>query len=101
MRELSETGNEATARIAALAEGGGVEHEEIVVEGKPADAILGVADEVGAHYILMGAEGMSRLGRAIVGSTSQEVLRRAERPVVLLVGGGRLPDDPLFRKVAR
>ena len=96
VRESEEIGKEATAKIAALAQKGGVEHEELVIEGRPADTILQATDEVGAHYVFMGAEGMSRLGRAIVSSVSQEVLKRAERPVVLLVGGGRPPDDPLF-----
>ena len=43
----------------------------------------------------MGVEGMSRPARALLGSTSQEVLRHADRPV-LLVGGRKRPDDPLL-----
>lgn len=92
-------GNEATGEIAALAEQRGVDHEQLIVEGHPASVILAAADEVGAHYVFMGAEGMSRAGRAIVGSVSQDVLRSAERPVILLVGGGRPPDDPVRRRV--
>ena len=72
-----------------------MECEEIVVEGRPAQVILEKAKELRADYILMGVEGMSRPARALLGSTSQEVLRHADRPV-LLVGGRKRPDDPLL-----
>lgn len=97
VRELARAGREATGRISALARQEGVAHQELVAEGRPAEVIVGTAREVGADYILMGAEGMSRVGRALVGSVSQEVLRHADRPV-LLVGGRRLPDDPLLSR---
>ena len=104
VRELARTGREATGRISALAHEEGVAHEELLAEGRPAEVIVGTAQEVGADYILMGAEGMTRVGHALLGSVSQEVLRHADRPV-LLVGGRRLTDDPLlsrhFRLVAK
>ena len=100
-RALEHKGNEATGKFAALAVAGGVEHEELVLRGPPAQVIVHTADDVGAQYVLMGAEGLSRIGRAIVGSVSQEVLRLAERPVVLLVGGGRPLDDPLLARFER
>jgi hypothetical protein len=43
----------------------------------------------------MGAEGMSRLESIMIGNVAQEVLRRADR-TVLLVGGHRSPDDPML-----
>ena len=97
-RSLECKGNEATGNIAALAVEGGVEHEELVLRGPPAQVIVHTADAVEAQYVLMGAEGLSRIGRAIVGSVSQEVLRLAKRPGVLLVGGGRPLDDPFFAR---
>ena len=86
--------SEATGRIAAFAAAAGVDHEERAVRGEPARAIVAAADTAQAHYVLMGADGMSRLGRAIVGSVSQAVLRHADGPVVLLVGGERPPVPP-------
>ncbi len=101
VKELAAFGRrEATGRVAALAERAGVEHEEVVVTGNPARAILAVAEEVGADYVLMGAEGASWLGNALFGSVSEEVLRRADR-TVLLVGGKRSPGDPLLGRLER
>ena len=77
--------------MAALASKHGVESEKHIVEGRrPALTILWVAEEVGADYIVMGAEGMSRLESLMIGGVAQEVLRNAKR-TVLLVGGQRSP----------
>ncbi len=83
---LSEDGRKATGRVRALAEKAGVECEELIVFGRPGRSILAVAEEVGADPIVLGAEGMSGLEHALIGSVSEEVLRHANR-TVLVVGG--------------
>lgn len=95
VRELARDGREATGRISALAREEDVAHEELLVEGRPAEVIVAKARELGADYVMMGAEGKTRVAHALLGSVSQEVLRRADRPV-LLVGGRRLSDDPFL-----
>ncbi len=96
MQELHRAGEEATEQVAALAAKHGVESEKHLVGGwRPAPTILWVAEEVGANYIVMGAEGMSRLENLMIGNVAQEVLRNAKR-TVLLVGGQRSPDDPML-----
>jgi nucleotide-binding universal stress UspA family protein len=101
LRELEEAGKKATEKVAALAQKHGLECEKLVVEGvRAARIILWEAQEVGADYIVMGAEGMSRLESVIVGNVAQEVLRNAER-TVLLVGGKRSPDDPMLSEPVR
>ena len=87
---LSEDGRRATGKVRALAEKEGVECEELIVFGRPEQTILSVAEEVGADPIFLGAEGMSRLEHAFIGSVSEEALRRANR-TVLVVGGH--PED--------
>jgi nucleotide-binding universal stress UspA family protein len=87
---LSEEGREATGKVRALAEEAGVECEELIVFGRPEQTILSVAEEVRADTIFLGAEGMSRLEHAFIGSVSEEALRRANR-TVLVVGGH--PED--------
>jgi len=72
--------------VRALAEEAGVECEELVVFGRPEQTILSVAEEVGADPAFLGAKGMSRLEHAFIGSVSEEVLRHANR-IVLVVGG--------------
>jgi nucleotide-binding universal stress UspA family protein len=100
VRELAALGKRVTGQVAELAEKAGVEHEEVVVTGNPARAILAVAQDVGADYVLMGAVGASRLGNALFGSVSEEVLRRADR-TVLLVGGKRATTDPILDRLQR
>jgi nucleotide-binding universal stress UspA family protein len=90
VERLSEDGREATGRVRALAEKAGVECEELIVFGRPDQTILAVAEEVGADPIVLGAEGMSGLEHALIGSVSEEVLRHANR-TVLVVGGH--PED--------
>ena len=87
---LSEDGRRATGKVRALAEEAGVETEELIVFGRPEQTILSVAEEVGADPIFLGAEGMGRLEHALIGSVSEEALRRANR-TVLVVGGH--PED--------
>lgn len=100
MRELAAFGRRVTSRISGLAERIGVEHEEVVTAGDPARTIVAVAEDVGADYVLMGAVGSSRLGNAIFGSVSEEVLRHADR-TVLLVGGKRAQTDPMLGRLER
>ncbi len=88
---LSQEGREATGKVRTLAEEAGVACEELVVFGRPEQTILSVAEEVGADPIFLGAEGMSRLEHALIGSVSEETLRRANRTV--LVVGGHPEDD--------
>jgi nucleotide-binding universal stress UspA family protein len=86
IERLSHDGREATGEVRALAEGAGVKCEELVVFGRPEQTILAVAEELGADPIVLGAEGMSGLEHAFIGSVSAEVLRHANR-TVLVVGG--------------
>ena len=86
VEQLSEDGREATGKVRALAKQAGVECEELVVLGKPDRTILVVAEELGADPIVLGAEGMSGMEHVLIGSVSEEVLRHANR-TVLVVGG--------------
>jgi nucleotide-binding universal stress UspA family protein len=90
IEKLTQDGREATGKVRALAEKVGVEAEELVVLGRPEQTILSVAEELGADPIILGAEGTSRLEHALIGSVSEDVLRHANR-TVLVVGGH--PDD--------
>ena len=54
----------------------------LLVEGRPADTILGVATEVSADLIVMGTHGRSGLRRLLMGSVAEAVMREAPCPVV-------------------
>lgn len=86
VERLSEDGRKATGRVRALAEKAGVECEELIVFGKPYQTIVQVAEELGADPIVLGSEGKSGMEHALIGSVSEEVLRHANR-TVLVVGG--------------
>ena len=55
-----------------------------VVQGYPADEILGKADEFNCDIIFMGTHGKGILKHAYFGSTSKKVLRRSRKPVFIV-----------------
>ena len=77
----------------ALAEKAGVEFEELIVLGRPDRVIVAAAEEIGADPIVLGSEGKSRMEHALLGSVSEEVLRHANRSV-LVVGGHPEAESP-------
>jgi nucleotide-binding universal stress UspA family protein len=59
-----------------------VEHR--LEEGQPAKVILEVADDLQAGLIVMGTHGRTGLGRLLLGSVAEQVLREARCPVMTL-----------------
>jgi universal stress protein A len=57
-----------------------VEHR--LEEGDAAGVILAVAREIGAGLIVMGTHGRTGLGRLLLGSVAEQVLRKAPCPVL-------------------
>ena len=55
--------------------------------GPPADAVLDVAEEVGAGLILMGGRGHGPIERLLLGSVAMNVVHHAHCPVLVLRGG--------------
>ena len=51
-------------------------------EGHPVTEILGVAEEVNADMIVMGTHGRTGLGRLLLGSVAEQVMRKARCPVL-------------------
>jgi nucleotide-binding universal stress UspA family protein/uncharacterized protein (DUF2267 family) len=62
----------------------GVRCEHVVAEGAPAAEIVRVAREIKSDLIVMGTHGRSRIGRLLLGSVAEEVVRRAPCPVLTL-----------------
>jgi len=64
--------------------------EDIVVkQGEPGGEILKQADSTDCDLIVMGTHGQSALMNAMLGSTARWVVRRSERPVLVI----RLPEN--------
>ncbi len=57
-----------------------IEHK--LVEGDPAADILRVAREAGCDLIILGTHGRTGLGRLLMGSVAEVVVRRAHCPVL-------------------
>lgn len=53
-----------------------------LVEGNPADEIIRVAGEVHCDLIVIGTHGRTGLGRLLMGSVAEKVVRRAPCPVL-------------------
>lgn len=52
--------------------------------GAPADKIVTVAKELDVDLIVIGARGLGAVDRFLVGSTSEKVVRHADRPVTVV-----------------
>jgi nucleotide-binding universal stress UspA family protein len=61
--------------------------ECVVRFGDPVDEILREADAFGADLIAVTTEGRSALGRVVLGSVAEQVVRKADAPVMLMRAG--------------
>lgn len=69
-------------RLESLMPADDIECEHHMLRGKPADEILKLAKNEGVSLIVMGTEGRTGVGRLLMGSVAEEVLRRAPCPVL-------------------
>jgi nucleotide-binding universal stress UspA family protein len=85
--EIQKGAQRLAQRGADLAREAGFEADGLVVaedlEIPVAETIVSVAREQDAEAVVVGAHGHSRVGEAILGSTSRDVIRRADCPVVV------------------
>jgi nucleotide-binding universal stress UspA family protein len=67
-----------------IEESGGTVKETYLREGRAAEEIVELAEELGAGLIVMGSRGQGRLRRALMGSVSDAVVRHAHCPVTIV-----------------
>lgn len=75
--------NETVAIAAGVAHSMGVEVETEVLEGDPAGRILELARLRDVDLIVVGSRGLGRIAGALLGSVSQDVVQRSDRPVLV------------------
>jgi len=81
--------------VAARAKEAGIDHVETHVwYGPPAAAIIEAAEAEGADLIVMSSHGRSGLGRLILGSVAESVLRGTRTPVLVLRPEGAPVEPP-------
>ena len=60
--------------------------ERQVLLGPPADVLLAAGAKPDIGLVVIGARGLGTLGRLLLGSVSENVLRHADRPVLIVKG---------------
>ena len=65
--------------------------EHRLEEGEPVETILRVATEAGTNLIVIGTHGQGGLGRLLMGSVAEQIVRKAPCPVLSLKS---LPTQP-------
>jgi nucleotide-binding universal stress UspA family protein len=79
---------EADAAIDATLTAMGVDHaERLVIEGEPGTAVCEAAGDVGSDVVVVGSHGRGGIGRALMGSVSDHVVRNAPCPVLVVREG--------------
>ena len=76
---------------APLVEIDGLRWSAQVAQGPATDAILRVADDVDAGFIVLGSHGAGNSDEPLLGSTSHWVVRNSHRPVVIVPPGDNHP----------
>lgn len=70
--------------VAERARADGADASFLVWEGEPGDGILAAAEAEGADMIVVGTHDRGSVGRAFLGSVSDEVVHRSTIPVLLV-----------------
>lgn len=55
-----------------------------VLYGDPADEVLGLAEDVAAHLLVVGTHGKKGLRRLLLGSVAEKIMRYADCPVLVM-----------------
>jgi len=64
----------------------GVDAQVELLDQKPVDALLNLAERRDARFIVVGSYGESPLRGAVLGSTPHKLLHLSERPVIVVPG---------------
>ena len=74
----------------------------LIWEGDPAESIVEAARSEGADVIVVGSHGRGAIGRALIGSVSDQVVRHAPCPVLVVRSSRATEGEPsLGRPPAR
>ena len=88
-RAVEEVGESmlAEARAAATAHNPSVTVEPQLVDGRPVDALVEVADRLGARMLVVGGNGRGSFVGSLLGSSTYKVLHHATVPVLVVQPG--------------
>ena len=81
-QEVSAYARAEIAKLAAVVRERGVSTRELVAQGKPSAEIVRAARDEEVDMIVLGTHGKGMLDKALFGSTTERVVRRAPCPVL-------------------
>ena len=81
---MTQVGSKAVERAVADLEAADVEVSWRIVEAKPADALIQVAEEVGADTIVVGTVGENPISGALLGSVVLRLVQRSKVPLLVV-----------------
>jgi nucleotide-binding universal stress UspA family protein len=82
--DASETLDDATARVHDA--DADVDVDTTIEVGRPANTIVGYAEEADVDHVVMGSHGRSGVTRILLGSVAETVIRRSPVPVTVARG---------------
>jgi nucleotide-binding universal stress UspA family protein len=86
--ELKKLGNELLEEgVKRVEDSGGLVSGAHLVEGRAADEILDLAEQIEAGLVVIGSRGLGPVGRITLGSVSEAVIHHSHWPVLVLRGG--------------
>jgi nucleotide-binding universal stress UspA family protein len=83
---LLEYGKKQVTHAVERARECGVEAQGVVVDKRPSEALVQVAEEHHGRCIVVGTSGIGPIKSALLGSTPHKLLQVADRPVVVVPG---------------
>lgn len=84
--ELQHTGRQYLHHLQNLARQSGLDVQPEIREGEPYEEIVALANDIGAHLIVMGHVGQRGPRRILIGSVTERVLEFAHCPVLVAKG---------------
>lgn len=86
-------GQLASVDVAEALTQAGVFARSITRSGRIAEEVLIAADEVDAELIIVGSAPRTVLGALLTGNVTDEIVRKARRPVLVVPSEGKAPSD--------
>ena len=75
---------QATDYVESAGRAANVEVESVILEGNPAEDIIGFAEKNGIDLIVMGTQGITGIKRFLLGSVAEKVVRHATKSVFVV-----------------
>jgi len=91
--ELHEARERLVEEVVAAVDDRDVELQGAIRRGRPADAILTYAEENGIDLLVVGRTGRGRVAQALLGSTTDRLLRDSSLPVIVVPADDHADDN--------